>query len=298
MGSLFICWLFPRRKISVAGRIIRESVDGIAAGDFGRAVIYESGDEMGEICAGVELLRRMLVEEKNHRWQSEELQRQINAAFAHDLRTPLTVIRGYTEFLQRYLPQGRLSEEMVADRLGAMLYQEDRLLRFSETMSRLQSEEAREVLTAWVDTGLLAERVRASAMELARQYGRVCEVRLAGNREELLLDAQLVEEAVDNLIINAARYAKERIFIELVREETQLRIFVQDDGPGFSPRALRCAAEPYFSEEKKDGDHFGIGLFIGRLLCEKHGGSLQFVNSLKGGAIACASFTVGIRRVF
>ena len=77
-----------------------------------------------------------------------------------------------------------------------------------------------------------------------------------------------------------------------------LRIFVWDDGPGYSARALRDGTKAYFSEEKKKGGRFGIGLTISRMLCEKHGGSLALTNSLAGGAIACASFTVGARQSF
>lgn len=294
-ASLIVCILFPRKKVDVAGRVIRDAVDAIAAGDFSRKIIYESGDELGAICAGAESLRRMLVEEKNRRWLREENQRQINAAFAHDIRTPLTVIRGYTEFLQRYLPKGRLSEEVVADRLSAMLYQEDRLLQFSETMTRIRQQEEREVALEQVPSGGLSERMTGSARELARQRGLACEVRTGGLSGQLLVDPQIVEESVENLLINAARYAETRIFVEIIREENMLRVFVWDDGPGYSAKALRDGTKAYFSEDKKKGGHFGIGLTISRMLCEKHGGALSLSNSLAGGAIACASFAIGAR---
>ena len=112
------------------------------------------------------------------------------------------------------------------------------------------------------------------------------------------MDVQIVEETVENLLTNAARYAKERILIEILQEGNVLRIFVWDDGPGYSARALRDGTKAYFSEEKKKGGRFGIGLTISRMLCEKHGGSLALTNSLAGGAIACASFTVGARQSF
>lgn len=298
IASLIVCWLFPRKKVGVPGRIIRESVGAIAAGDLSREISYESGDDMGEICAGVETLRRMLSEEKSRRWLSEETQRQINAAFAHDIRTPLTVIRGYTEFLQRYLPGGRLTEEMIADRLDAMLYQEDRLLRFTETMSCIRRQEEREIILARVKSASLVDRIGGSAKEIAGQQGLSCEIHAFGLSAELLLDVQIVEETVENLLTNAARYAKERILIEILQEGNVLRIFVWDDGPGYSARALRDGTKAYFSEEKKKGGRFGIGLTISRMLCEKHGGSLALTNSLAGGAIACASFTVGARQSF
>ena len=75
-----------------------------------------------------------------------------------------------------------------------------------------------------------------------------------------------------------------------------LSLTVGDDGPGFPPAALKRAAEPYYRADKSlspQGElHFGLGLYICRSLCEKHGGSLQIENSPAGGAKVTARFFV------
>ncbi len=69
--------------------------------------IYRSEDEMGELCDTFEQMRHQLAENQEKIEDLMEGQRRLNAAFAHDLRTPLTVLRGYTDFLSRYCPEGK-----------------------------------------------------------------------------------------------------------------------------------------------------------------------------------------------
>lgn len=142
-ACFLVYWAFLKYKVRPAIRAVQESAGYLAAGDYGHEISYHSGDEMGELCRNFEAVRIQLAEQKKRQWRTEEEQRKINAAFAHDIRTPLTVIRGNTEFLQRYLPQGKVSGEMLREKLSAMQYQEDRLIRFSGTMTILQREEER-----------------------------------------------------------------------------------------------------------------------------------------------------------
>lgn len=288
-----VSYTFLKYKIKPAIQAVQECEGYIAAGDYSREMAYYSADEMGELCRNFERMRRRLAEEKNRRWQNEEEQRKLNAAFAHDVRTPLTVIRGYTEFLQRYLPQEKVTEEILMDKLSAMHYQEERLLEFSKTMTRLLREEAREVCGRWVEIRQLAQNIEDSAKEVAKAHGVSCEVRRIGAEGTVFADCGMVEEVFDNLLVNAARYAKTRVLVEIMLEYDQLYLFVKDDGMGFSAKALRSASDAYFSEEKEGGEHFGMGLSIVKMLCEKHGGYLRLVNSVEGGAIACAAFSVG-----
>lgn len=100
---------------------------------------YESQDEMGQLLKSMDKMRETLVENYEHMWNLIEEQKQLNAAFAHDLRTPLTVLKGYCEFLSRYLPQGAVSQEKMTDILLLMTKQLERLSDFSKTMKEVRN---------------------------------------------------------------------------------------------------------------------------------------------------------------
>ena len=117
-------------------------------------------------------------------------------------------------------------------------------------------------------------------------------VNFIGNGDGLLyIDKVAVSQVCENLVSNAMRYAENEVKISCSVTDNVFSVCVSDDGPGFTPEALKNASEPYFRDEKDISDvtHFGIGLYICRLLCDKHGGVLTVENSC-GGKVT-ASFT-------
>ena len=67
-----------------------------------------------------------------------EERKRLNAAFAHDLRTPLTVLRGYVDFLAAYVPQGKVREEKLLSTLATMSSHINRLEHYVDTMNEAQ----------------------------------------------------------------------------------------------------------------------------------------------------------------
>ena len=110
-------------------------------------------------------------------------------------------------------------------------------------------------------------------------------------RPVLGVDRSLVEEVAENLVGNAARFADGRVDARLDVRDGLLVLAVEDDGPGFSPAALERGCAPFFSETPSK-DHFGLGLNIAALLCDKHGGDLALENRAEGGARATARFAL------
>lgn len=99
-------------------------------------------------------------------------------------------------------------------------------------------------------------------------------------------------QVYENLLSNAIRYAKEMVTIRCTYTGNIFSVIVSDDGKGFSAKDLTNAAKPYYSGAKqKEEYHFGLGLHICRILCEKHGGSLDLLNTPQGGAQITASFS-------
>ena len=106
----------------------------------------------------------------------------------------------------------------------------------------------------------------------------------------MAVDTELVMQVYENLISNAVRYAERCVVVNCNISEDILTISVLDDGKGFTEEALKNAAQPFFRDEKEpDKTHFGLGLYICRILCEKCGGTLTIANHENGG-MATARF--------
>ncbi|MNI71539.1 Sensor histidine kinase CssS [compost metagenome] len=97
----------------------------------------------------------------------------------------------------------------------------------------------------------------------------------------------------ENLVSNAVRYARKQISVAVTCDDSRILLTVQDDSEGYPQDMLTRGTEPFLRGDHPSGDseHFGMGLYICRLLCEKHGGSLALQNT-ENGALATASFYI------
>ena len=108
----------------------------------------------------------------------------------------------------------------------------------------------------------------------------------------LCVDPEIVLQVFENLLSNAARYAKSAISIQYTATNDTFSITVSDDGPGFDDTALKSAANPFYTTEKKSnaGQHLGLGLNICKILCERHNGNIILSNGIEAGASVTARF--------
>lgn len=301
VGMIVTICIFYQKRLRRPLFILQDSMEKIRRNDLDFQIRYESKDEMGQLCNSFEEMRRELLLGKEEMWKLIERQKELNAAFAHDLRTPLTVLKGYTDFLARYIPEGKVSQEKMLDTLALMSDHLRRLEEYSYTMKGVRSLE--EVPFAPEQMGLKSLRRRISEVVFAlNQIGDVL-IQYTGDEgeskeesEERLywIDDNLVMEVLENVLSNAIRYARTRIEVssDYHVEVGDLVLTIRDDGAGFSGEQLQKALKPYYKEYKGEAsdEHFGIGLHISRELCKKHGGTLNIANSIRGGAVVTASF--------
>ncbi|MDR1704099.1 MAG: HAMP domain-containing histidine kinase [Clostridiales bacterium] len=275
--------LFYLRKLKKPLQILDKASARIAGGDLDYTLEYASRNEFGRLTASFETMRKALLETNREMWRMIEGRKQLNAAFAHDLRTPLTVLRGYLDFLRRFVPEGGISDDKALETLATMGLYISRLEGYTEAMSSVQKLEELSLEPADVEYESLCGDIKEAAGHLAGDKRLDFEAAGSGI---IHADSPAVACVCENLLSNAARYAKSSVAVRCYTDGRILRVTVKDDGPGFSAEALKKAALPYYRGEKDLADivHFGMGLYTSKLLCEKHGGSLQLENEI-GGAV-------------
>ena len=103
------------------------------------------------------------------------------------------------------------------------------------------------------------------------------------------IDHGIFLTVAENLIGNAARFARRKLEIRLVQTQKMLCLTIVDDGPGFPPELVKNGPKP-FGKMEGNAEHFGMGLYSSSLLCLKHGGKLCLENRPEGGGAAAAFF--------
>ena len=293
LAFLVDAWWFYRWKIKKPLAILNAASQKIAQNDLDFQVAVPTGDELGKLCQSFETMRASLEENNRSLWAAVEERKRLNAAFSHDLRTPLTVLQGYSDLLLDALPSGDLSPEKTVSTVLTMQRSLTRLQRYVESMNSLQRLEDLEPQKSTVPFSTLCAQLEETGKILRKEQGFHFASRGEGN---VFLDRELLFQVYENLLSNAGRYAKGNIWVTAEREGTTLSLTVADDGPGFPPAALKRAAEPYYRADRSpnpEGElHFGLGLYLCRVLCQKHGGSLEIGNAPEGGARITARFSV------
>lgn len=289
--STFLAGLvYYKRKLKLPLRILKSGAERIANNDLNFQINYDVDDEFGHLCQAFEKMRSTLEESSKETWRQMEERKRLNASFSHDLRTPLTVLEGHLDILQKYSENGALSEEDISEIYSVMDIQLKRLIRYVSSMSKLQSLEDIPLSPKLTDTQELLKTIKNTADIICagKKMHFVSDI----HEPDVAVDIEIVLQVFENLMSNAARYAKSEVSVTCKTLNNHLLITVSDDGCGFDVKDIKIATDPFYTTEKKsEGEHFGLGLNICKILCQRHGGGINLKNNKFGGASITAYFS-------
>lgn len=286
---------FYRRHIGGPLSVLEAAADRIARQDLDFQIGAVRGRELGRLGAAMEGMRSSLLATQRELWRTADDRRRLNAAFAHDLRTPVTVLKGTIEMAQMRAARGEAVEEETLRTLGGQV---ERLESYAQAMSGIAKLEDRTVERTPVVAGTWGAELRRQAQDYVSaarpELGFGVDMQGVPPQAELSVDRSLVEEVLGNLLSNACVHARGRVALTMRLDDGRslLMLRVSDDGDGFSPEALRRGCEPFFGEVK-DAEHFGLGLNIVQTLTRLHGGTVELANADAGGGVVTVTFDVG-----
>ena len=287
LGALFLCAVaFWRRKLDGPIRTLTDASSRIARSDLDFHIEAASANELGRLCSSFEYMRAALDRSAHETWAQMEERRRLSSAFAHDLRTPLTVLKGRAAMLASELPSGALSGSEAAEEVKVMQRHIARLERYVDAMANVQRLEDVEPQPRPVKVAELARELAETAAILCPALETHVE---RSGALVATVDAEIVLQVAENILSNASRYARKRLDIALEAASGALTLAVTDDGPGFSAEALARASAPFYKGRESGPEHLGLGLNICDILCRRHGGALT-VSNAAGGAKIVARF--------
>lgn len=283
-------FVFYRSKIRIPLMLLITSARRIAENDLDFSIVYDKNDEMGLLCKVFEKMRSALENNNREMWRQMNERKKLNATFSHDLRTPLTVIEGHLGILQKYTPQGKLSTDDVMQTYAVMIGQVERLKNYTSSMNTLQRLEDITIIRKQLTASELIARLNDTAeMVCGSKKLSISDKTADAN---IHVDPEIVLQTFENLLSNAARYAKSAISIQYAVEKDTFSMTITDDGTGFDDTTLKSATNPFYTTDKKSdtGQHLGLGLNICKILCERHNGNIVLSNGMNAGASVTVRF--------
>ncbi|QUL54865.1 HAMP domain-containing histidine kinase [Paenibacillus tritici] len=275
------------RRLSERMAGLQEATENIQRENLEFTVKPSGIHEIDEVLASLDRMKDALHASLERQWELERSRREQISALAHDIKTPLTIIRGNAELLQE-----TSQNEAQHEYNSYILRSAADIEAFVQEVIDLSSLQAGSSPQAsLVPTADLVAELELQIKALSSGKGLQPSLQQEHLPESLIIQKELLLRGIVNLIANAAEHTPPQGSVALLirgdAAASTVEFIVTDTGPGFSQTDLREAANQFYRGDQSRGasHHHGMGLYIARSVAEQHGGSLSLDNvSPSGGA--------------
>jgi signal transduction histidine kinase/HAMP domain-containing protein len=230
--------------------------------------------EQGTLVLGEDVTDRVAVRDRLARSERLALVGQMLAQITHEVRNPLNAMSLNAELLSEDLPEGE-AQAMLQTITGEIRRLEQLTSRYLDLSRR------RQPILVPTHPLQLARQVLQVEEEALRRADVSAEV--SGCEGEVVeLDADALNRALRNLILNAVEAGAQHIQIAVEQLQSEVRLSIRDDGPGLTPEQIEQVFEPFYTTKAKGT---GLGLAISRQELEETGGQLLCAGAEDGGAV-------------
>lgn len=279
--AIIVISLITSRTISKPLRELSYGANEIAKGNLDYVIDYDSTNEIGVTVKSFNHMADMLKQSLARQNSIEESRKEMIAGVAHDLRTPLTSVKGYVEGLMDGIANTPEKQSLYLKTIYSSTLNMERLLDELLTVSRLELgniELDLKPININDFLGDCAEEIGAELGELDFdfEYTNNCDADFC-----VMLDTDRFQRVIRNIISNSIKYAKKDVKgrIELTAQTYQKSVIItlSDNGIGLEGESLTRIFESFYRADPartKTSEGSGIGLAVSKQIVELHGGKI------------------------
>lgn len=220
-----------------------------------------------------------LVQSLHRQWEMEQSRNQQIAALAHDVKIPLTIIKGNAQLMDL-----ADNDQERSEYTRSILSGESRIEHYVDHILKLSHlQKASELKRQKINADTWLKPLLTEAGELAKVYEQSIIYSPSSEDATLFIDKELMSSALLNIIMNGCEHSPKLsdIFLDTKIEGNYFIITVKDSGPGFTEEAISQATTLFYMDDKSRGklNHYGIGLTMADLIVVSHEGILTITNT-------------------
>lgn len=282
---LLLATVFTRRMTNLVMEPLERLTEGarrIQDGNLEEPVIYEGQEEFERVCQAFNEMQKTILEDQQFRAQNEKARTDMVTGISHDLRTPLTSIRGYIKGVLDGVANTDEKRTMYLETAYESTGEMNSLLQKLFDFSRMESGQMpfRKVRIN------LAEYVQVFAAQKEKVLDpREAQIVLEQEDEilpEVDADVEQIRRILDNLLENSIKYVEKKpveIWIRIRKEEHHLILEWKDNGEGVPEEKIAKIFDRFYRcDEARTKKGSGVGLYVVKYIMEQHGGSAEAVN--------------------
>lgn len=267
------------RKISYRLISLQNATKKIRSKDLEFEIQYSGIEEIDAALKSLDSMKEELRFSLEKQWKMEQIKKTQISALAHDLKTPLTVVRGNSEML---CDTKQTEEQKEYTRY--IMKNADQMEKYIQMLIDISKTEAGYSLQ------LKDINIRNFLDELYAQINAIAAVKqLKVEFDEkklpdtVSIDASLIQRAIINIVSNAVDHSPEQgtLWFFVSMENDKITFTIMDSGKGFSIEDLRSATNQFYQGDfsRSSKLHYGMGLFIADSIIKQHKGILLIENS-------------------
>ncbi|MCM3761925.1 HAMP domain-containing histidine kinase [Alkalihalobacillus oceani] len=250
------------------------------ANDTSLLIETESSDEIGQLTRSFNEMANRIRANVARINELDAKRKSLIADISHDLRTPLTMIIGYAESLDKHLLKNPAEQQKyMTNLLRRAQYMDDLLQKLLEIAQIDKYKQ--HIRFVRQDLGETIRLIAASYIPIVEAKGIEVDIHIPEEPLYLAYDASLLERAARNLIENAIQYGGDGRYlgIFLRQEEEHVTITVADHGPGIDAEKQKLIFERFYRGAKgRGGEGFGLGLAIVQEVANAHNGYVRITS--------------------
>ncbi len=301
MSSLFLCmilillftallltrWL--EKSFFGPISVLNKGMNHIRDGNLDFILKTDEEGEIGELYQNYEEMRLRLKESQEEKLLQEKQNRELLSNISHDLKTPITSIKGYVEGLI----DGVANTPEKQDKYIRTIYNKandmDHLIDELTLYSRIDSDRVPYNFHRINVGDYFGDCVEEIGMDLESRGIELSYANLIAPETRIIADPEQLKRVINNIVGNSVKYLDKphgRIVFRLLDEEDSIRVEVEDNGKGIAPRDIPYIFDRFYRTDSsrnsaKGGS--GIGLSIVKKIIEDHGGYIWATSTLGEG---------------
>lgn len=274
-----------KKRLQKEMKILKDTTENIQMENLEFKVKYSNIVEINDVINALDKMKTKLSYSLTEQWNMEETRKEQIGALAHDIKTPLTIIKGNSELLGELDLNDEQTKfnDATLNEIKNMEFYIRSLIEITRAEKEAVIEKKQVNLVNFIDD------IKNSANFISKNKNLTFKSNIKHIPKFIFADEVSLKRVIGNIISNSVDYCMKNgeILLTVDSDNKNVQFIIEDSGKGFTKEEIRFATDQFFQGDKSRNakNHYGMGLYIAKKIMEKHNGSIILENSTElGGA--------------